>query len=431
MSDGFAYREGRLHADAVALEAIAAEVGTPTYVYSASVMRARLAELEAAFAGLPVRFFYALKANGNVAVVRTLLHAGAGAEIVSGGELARALAAGASGEQIVFAGVGKTRAEMRAALAVGILQFNVESVPELRALDAVARDIGVRAPVALRINPDVAAATHDKISTGRATDKFGIPAAEAKTVYALARDLPGIAIVGLHIHVGSQIVDPAGLVAAYGRAVDLCRDLLRAGLPLRRLDLGGGFGVAYEGDARLDLGTLAERVRALTRDLDLELAFEPGRFLVADAGVLLARLLYVKNSGERRFLVLDAGMNDLVRPAMYDAHHDLIPVAAPVAGAPRRPVDVVGPICESADVFARDRSLPALEEGALVALTHAGAYGAVMASTYNARPLPAEVLVDGHRWAVVRPRRTVADLIAEEALPDWLDQATPARRTTP
>ncbi|HEX6114769.1 MAG TPA: diaminopimelate decarboxylase [Geminicoccaceae bacterium] len=424
---GFAYRDGQLHADQVPLAEIADAVGTPAYVYAGAVMRARLGQFLAAFSGRRVMVCYALKANSNLAVIRTLADGGAGADIVSGGELQRALAAGVPPQRIVFSGVGKSRDEMVLALEAGIAQFNVESVPELIALGEVAAARRLRAPVALRINPDVVADTHDRISTGRRHDKFGIACDQALGVYEMARRLAGIELVGLHLHIGSQILSLTPFEAAYRRGIELVRALGAAGIPLRRLDLGGGLGVPYRAEPALDLAAYAALIRRLTGGLDLELVFEPGRYLVAEAGVLLSRVLYVKDSGERPCVVLDAGMNDLLRPALYDAYHPILPVVEPLTAAARTAVDVVGPICESTDVFARGRDLPPLRAGDLVVFTGAGAYGAVMASDYNSRPRAAEVMVEGAEFAVVKPRIEPAERFADEAIPPWLTGAAMER----
>jgi diaminopimelate decarboxylase len=420
LSVGFAYRDGRLCADQLPLDLIAEAVGTPAYVYSGAAMRARLREFLAAFADRRVLVCYALKANSNLAVVRTLADAGAGADIVSGGELQRALAAGVPPQRIVFSGVGKGRDEMVLALDAGIAQFNVESVPELIALGEVAAARRLRAPVALRVNPDVGAGTHDKISTGRRHDKFGVAYDQAVEAYEMARRLAGIELVGLHLHIGSQILSLAPFEAAYRRAIELVRTLRAAGVTLPRLDLGGGFGVPYRAEPPLDLAAYAALVRTLTAGLDVELVFEPGRYLVAEAGVLISRVLYVKEGGERSCVVLDAGMNNLLRPALYDAYHPIVPVAEPPAAASYVAVDVVGPVCESTDVFARARDLPSLRAGELVALMGAGAYGAVMASDYNSRPRAAEVMVEGTEFAVIKPRIEPAAGFADEPLPAWL-----------
>lgn len=424
---GFTYLDGQLHADQVPLAEIAKAVGTPAYVYAGAVMRARLRQFLDAFADRRVMVCYALKANSNLAVIRTLAEAGAGADIVSGGELQRALAAGVPPQRIVFSGVGKSREEMAQALDAGIAQFNVESVPELIALGEVAAARRTSAPVALRVNPDVAADTHDRISTGRRHDKFGIAYDQALEVYETARRLAGIELVGLHLHIGSQILSLAPFEAAYRRGIELVHSLRAAGIALRRLDLGGGFGVPYGEQHRFDLAAYAALVRRLSAGLDLELVFEPGRYLVAEAGVLLSRVLYVKEGGARPCVVLDAGMNDLLRPALYDAYHPILPVAEPPATAVRTAVDVVGPICESTDVFARARDLPPLRAGDLVAFTGAGAYGAVMASDYNSRPRAAEVMVEGARFAVVKPRIEPAERFADESIPPWLSGAAMER----
>jgi diaminopimelate decarboxylase len=430
VSKPFAYRGGMLCAEAVPLDTIAQAVGTPAYVYSGGGMRQQLRRFLDAFAGQPVTVCYALKANSNLAVIKTLAEAGAGAEIVSGGELQRALAVGVPPNRIVFAGVAKTRAEMAMALDAGIAQLNVESVPELVTLSEVAASRRQRAPIALRINPDVAAGSHDKISTGRRQDKFGIPYDEALETYRLAQRLAGIEVVGLHLHIGSQILRLAPFEAAFRRAIELARQLRAEGIAVRRIDFGGGLGVGYRGEPEVDLAAYAALVRDLARGLDLELVFEPGRFLVAQAGVLLSRVLYVKEGGERPCVILDAGMNDLLRPALYDAYHPILPVVEPEPGAPRRAVDVVGPICESADVFARGRELPPLHAQDLVAFTGAGAYGAVMASDYNSRPLAGEILVEDQRFAVVRPRQEPDARFAHETLPPWLATTDLTRNAT-
>jgi diaminopimelate decarboxylase len=419
MRQPFRYRDGVLCAEEVPLDAIAAAVGTPAYVYSANHMRGQLRRFHEAFAGQRILVCYALKANSNLAVIKTLADAGAGAEIVSGGELQRALAVGVPPERIVFAGVAKSRDEMVMALDAGIAQFNVESVPELMVLDEVAAGRGQRAPIALRVNPDVVAGGHDKISTGRKQDKFGIPYAQALETYQLARRLAGIEVVGLHLHIGSQIVSLAPYETAYRRAVELARRLLQEDIALRRIDLGGGVGVGLRGAPGLDLAGYAALVRDLGHGPDLELVFEPGRYLVAEAGVLISRVLYIKEGALRPCVILDAGMNDLLRPALYDAYHPILPVAEPDPAAPQRAVDVVGPICESADVFARERELPPLQEHDLVAFGDAGAYGAVMASDYNSRPVAADVLVEDDLFAVVRPRLEPRARFAHETLPSW------------
>ncbi len=416
----FVWREGRLCCEEVALDRLADSLGTPLYVYSTTAMRARLQTLREAFGEPAPLVCYALKANHNIAVVRTLAAAGAGADTVSGGEILRARAAGVPPERIVLAGVAKTDEEIRLALGTGILQLNVESLPELERIAELARAMGRTAPVALRVNPDVAAATHEKIATGRRHDKFGIPIDEAVAAYRRAAELAGVAPVGLHLHIGSQIADLAPFEAAYRKAVELVRTLRAEGVPIRRLDLGGGLAVRYGEAPAADAKAFAALVRRLTAGLDLELVLEPGRYLVAEAGVLVAGVIYLKESAERRFLVLDAGMNALVRPAMYGARHGILPLRRPERGAPLLAMDVVGPICESGDVFGRDYELPRLGRGDRVAFLAAGAYGMVMASDYNSRPAPAEVLVDGRRWAVIRPRREPVAQLADERIPAWL-----------
>lgn len=416
----FHYVAGHLHAEDVDLAAIVAAVGTPAYVYSANAMRHRLGLLQTAFAGSDVAIFYAIKANSNLAVIRTLHEAGAGAEIVSQGELERALAAGVPGERIIMAGVAKSADEIKSALDAGICQFNVESWPELQAIDAIARSMNRRAPIALRVNPDVAADTHDKISTGRKHDKFGIAYDEAPAIYRQASDMAGIELVGLHIHIGSQITAHGPFEQAYARAADMVRSLASEGIRLKHLDFGGGFGIPYEKSTpRLDLDGFASTVRNITDGLGCRLFFEPGRFLVGEAGMLLAQVIYVKHSGDRRFLILDTGMSELMRPALYDAHHDIVPLRAPTNAQAPLAYDVVGPICESTDVLARSRSLPHMAAGDVIGFADAGAYGAVMVSCYNSRPTPAEVIVDGARFAIVRPRREPASHFADERLPEW------------
>jgi diaminopimelate decarboxylase len=341
---------------------------------------------------------------------------------VSGGELAKALAAGIPPEKIVFSGVGKTVAEMQAALAAGIYQFNVESEPELAALDAIARGMGKRAPITLRINPDVDAKTHAKITTGTAETKFGIPFARAREAYAHAATLKGIEIVGVDVHIGSQITDLEPFEAAFRKVGALVQELRAAGHAIVRLDLGGGLGVPYENNNEPppDPAAYGAMVSKVTGGIDCRLLFEPGRLIAANAGVLVSQVIYVKRGDAKTFLIIDAGMNDLIRPALYDSHHQIVAVAEPEPGSPRPLYDVVGPVCETSDLFAAGRPLPELKSGDLVAILSAGAYGAVMASDYNARPMAPEVLVSGEQWGIVRPRETYADLIAKDRIPDWL-----------
>ena len=414
----FDYIGGSLAAGPVRLADVAAEVGTPVYVYSADAIEAAYREFEAALA--PARICYAMKANGNLAVLRLLAGLGAGADVVSEGELRRALAAGIAPEKIVFSGVGKTDAEMEAALRSGILQINCESASEVRSLSRIAARLGLTASVALRINPDVDAGTLDQISTGRKTDKFGVAWTEAPALFHEAAGLPGLSMEGIAVHIGSQLGDLEPYRRAFGRVAELARMLEADGIAIRRLDLGGGFGIRYRDETPLPLAGYARVVEEEVGGLGCELVVEPGRRLVGPAGVLLARVVAVKETPARRFVIVDAGMNDLVRPMMYGAWHDILPLAAPPEGAEYRPADVVGPVCETTDKFADERLLPPLEAGDLVAFCEAGAYGAVMASTYNGRPLVPEVLVRGGRFDVVRARPTFEEDLALERLPDWL-----------
>jgi diaminopimelate decarboxylase len=419
---GFAYKNGRLHADAVDLTSVAEQVGTPCYVYSAGAMEASYRAFADAFADVDALICYALKANDKLAVIRTFAALGAGADVVSVGELQRALAAGVDPQKIAFAGVGKRPDEMQAGLAAGILQFNVESEPELLALDLVARSMGKRAPVVVRVNPDVDAKTHDKIATGRKHNKFGVSIDHAPAVYALAHTLPGIAVQGVAVHIGSQITDLEPFRAAFSRLVELVRALRADGHEIRHLDLGGGLGIDYHGDTPPPIQRYAEMAKDVTRGLGCSLVLEPGRHLVGNAGVLLTRVIYVKQGADRNFLITDAAMNDLIRPSLYDAYHAIDPVIEPAAGAPRAAVDIVGPVCETGDMFASDRPMPPVASGDVLAIRSAGAYGAVMASTYNARALPAEVLVRDRDMAVIKPRLSLEQLYADEHLPNWLDE---------
>ena len=420
--DHFTYRDGRLHAEDVPLEDIAAAVGTPVYVYSTATLERHYRVFEEALAGLPHLICYALKANSNQAVIATLARLGAGADVVSEGELARALAAGIPPDRIVFAGVGKTVSEMRAGLAAGIRHFNVESAPELDALDAVARGMGLRAPVTLRVNPDVDPKTHAKISTGKAETKFGVPIGDAPALYARAAGMAGIEVVGIDVHIGSQLTGLAPFEAAFGRVAELAVALRASGHDIRRLDLGGGLGIPYRASNEapplpFDYGGV---IRRTVGHLGCEIEIEPGRLIAGNAGVLVSTVIYRKEGADRTFLIVDAGMNDLIRPAMYDAWHDIVALEEPAPGAPLSPVDVVGPVCETGDIFAAARPLPVLGAGARIAFRSAGAYGAVMASEYNSRPLVPEVLVTGERFAVIRRRPTLEEMIGRDTLPEWL-----------
>lgn len=421
----FGYRNGWLYAEDVPLMEIAADVDTPFYCYSTATMERHYRVFRDAFGIGDALICFAVKANSNIAVLRTLGDCGAGADVVSGGELARARAAGIPGERIVYSGVGKMRAEMQAALEAGIYQFNVESEPELMRLSEVAASIGVRAPVALRINPDVDAGTHKNISTGKAENKFGIPWARAHEAFALAEQLPGIAVKGVDLHIGSQITNLTPFEAAFRRAADLVRELRAQGHTIERLDLGGGLGIPYVAGETPPPApdAYAKMIREVTDKLDVRLIFEPGRMITGNAGVLVTQVLYVKESGTKKFAIVDAAMNDLMRPALYDAWHELLPLEEAGPAMPRAPYDVAGPVCESTDVFAEARELPALEEGTHLAILSAGAYGAVQASEYNARPLVPEVLVKGEHYAVVRPRPTYDEMIARDRLPPWAGPA--------
>jgi diaminopimelate decarboxylase len=415
------YKKGELNVENVPLGRIADAVGTPFYCYSAAAIEGQYRRFAAAFAGRDARIFYALKANSNLAVIRLLARLGAGADVVSEGELRRALAAGVPPDRIVFSGVGKTRSEMAFALEQGIHQINVESESEIEALSEVAVRVGRKATLALRINPDVDAQTHAKISTGKSENKFGVDLDRALPAFRRAASLPGLDPVGIAVHIGSQVTSLDPFRAAFSRVVGLARRLREEGIEVSRIDLGGGLGVRYRGEAPPDAEAYGAMVREIVGNAPVELGFEPGRLFVAEAGVLVSRILYVKPGVTRRFIVQDAAMNDLIRPALYEAWHDIVPVREPGAGARLQPADVVGPVCETGDTFATQRPLPPLEEGELLAVLSAGAYGAVMSSTYNTRLLVPEVLVRGGEFAVIRPRQTYDELLALDRVPDWLD----------
>ncbi len=420
--DHFLYRDGILYAEDVPLPDIAAAVGTPFYVYSTATLTRHYTVLKDALEGVENLVCFAMKSNSNQAVIAHLASLGAGMDVVSGGEYARAVAAGVPGERIVFSGVGKTAEEMRMALAGGIRQFNVESEPELQMLSAVATSMGKSAPITVRINPDVDAKTHEKISTGKYDDKFGIPISRAREVYAMAARLPGLEVVGIDVHIGSQLTDLAPFELAYAKVVELTHQLRADGHSIRRLDLGGGLGIPYERSNTapplpIEYGDLIKRSVA---ELDVEVEIEPGRLISGNAGLLVASTIYVKHGEGRDFLILDAAMNDLLRPAIYGAWHDIIPVVEPAPGVVQTPYDVVGPVCESGDTFAKQRNLPPVAAGDLVAFRSAGAYGAVMASEYNTRPLIPEVLVKGDQFAVIRRRPTFDEIINRDTVPEWL-----------
>ncbi len=427
--NAFEYRRGVLHAEGVSLETLADKVGTPAYVYSRAALVERYRAFKNAFAGVNATICYSVKANSNQAVIATFAKLGAGADVVSQGEMFRALAAGVPPERIVFAGVGKTAEEMQAGLREGILQFNVESENELRLLSSVAAKRKQRAPVALRVNPDVDALTHAKIATGKYENKFGIEIPRARELAKLAATLPGIDLQGLAVHIGSQITTIEPFAAAFGRLAKLARELRASGHDIRRLDMGGGLGIVYDNETPPDLASYAQAVKTAIDGLPVHVVLEPGRYLVAEAGILLSRVIYMKEGADKRFAIIDAAMNDLIRPALYDAHQPIRPVAEPRAGANLATIDVVGPVCESGDVLAAERDLPPLNDGDLIVIGAAGAYGAVMSSTYNTRPLASEVLVDGARFAIVRPRQQYRALIGQDRLPPWLARR-PKREAT-
>ena len=420
-ADAFPYIDGERHAEGVSLSAIAEAVGTPFYVYAESALISRYTALADALSGVgsdPL-ICYALKANSNQAVISTFAGLGAGADVVSVGELERALAAGVPADRIVFAGVGKRRDEMRRALEVGILQFNVESGPEMEALSEVAASMGAVAPIAVRINPDVDAGTHAKITTGRKENKFGVELEPALDLYSRAADLPGIEPVGVAMHIGSQLTELGPFAAAFARLRSFAEELLRRGHGLRHLDFGGGLGIVYHQEAPPTLGAYGELVQRTLAGLSLRPIVEPGRLLVGEAGLLVSRVQYVKQGSVRRFLILDAAMNDLIRPTLYEAYHPIDPVVLREGSGEKQPVDIVGPVCESGDYFAHQRPLMPVRPGDLLAIGSAGAYGSVQASTYNTRPLAAEVMVSGNRFAVIRPRQSIEDVIGLDRQPDW------------
>ncbi len=418
----FAYRNGVLNAEAVSLIELAQSVGTPFYCYSTATLTRHYRVFAGVFADADALICYAMKANSNQAVIKTLAELGAGADVVSGGELKRARIAGIAPEKIMFSGIGKTPAELALAIDEGILCVNVESEAELALLSSIAASKGRTARVSVRVNPDIDARTHAKIATGKAENKFGIPISRAREVYALAAKLPGLLVTGVDMHIGSQITELAPFDDAFALLADFVRTLRADGHNITHVDLGGGLGIPYGDDDEPppDPEAYAAMVKRATRDLDCTLVFEPGRLLVGNAGILVARVLYRKRGEAKTFVIIDAGMNDLIRPTLYEAHHDIWPVLEPAPAAPRMTVDVVGPVCESGDFLALDRTLPELRPGELVAIMTAGAYGAVQAGTYNTRPLVPEVLVHQAQWALVRPRMETADLIALDRLPPWL-----------
>jgi len=418
----FSYQRGILHAENVNLARLADAVGTPFYCYATATIERHYQVLAAAFEGLDATICYAVKANSNQAVLTTLARLGAGMDVVSEGELRRARAAGVPASRIIFAGVGKSRQEMAYALQEGILSFNVESEPELAQLSEVAAGLGAMARISIRVNPDVDAGTHRKISTGKAENKFGIPFAEATALYRKAARLPGLEIAGVHMHIGSQITDLAPFRNAFGLLRELVGTLRGEGHVLTHLDLGGGLGVPYSGSDRVPPtpADYASVVEESVGDLGLKLVLEPGRMIVGNAGILVCRVMYLKHGTNKTFAVVDAAMNDLIRPTLYEAYHEILPVAEPRSGERLLKMDVVGPVCETGDFLAEDRLMPPLREGDLIAVMTAGAYGAVMASSYNSRLLVPEVMVNGDAYAVVRPRPSYDDLIGLDRLPGWL-----------
>ncbi len=420
--DHFLYRDGRLMAEDVDVAEIAASVGTPFYLYSTATLLRHYQLFDEALSWGPHLVCYAMKAASNQAILKTLGDAGAGMDVVSGGEYARAKAAGVPGDRIVFSGVGKTEEEIRLALEGGIRQFNVESEPEMRVLSQVAESLGVLAPITIRVNPDVDAKTHAKIATGKSENKFGIPIAKARAVYAEAARLPGLKVIGIDVHIGSQLTQLEPFELAYQKVAELTEQLRADGHEISRLDLGGGLGIPYARSNEApplptDYGALVQRT---VGHLGCEIEIEPGRLIAGNAGILVSRVIYVKEGEGRKFLILDGAMNDLIRPAMYDAHHEIVPVVEAAAAAELSPYDIVGPVCESGDTFAKGRLMPPLSGGDLVAFRSAGAYGAVMASEYNTRPLVPEVMVNGDQFAVIRQRPTFDEIINRDTIPEWL-----------
>jgi len=418
----FAYRGGVLHAEAVDLIALADAVGTPFYCYSSATIERHYQVFAGAFGDIDALVCYALKANSNQAVIATLAKLGAGADVVSEGELLRARSAGVPPEKIMFSGVGKTARELELAVEENILCVNVESEPELELLAAIAAGKGRTVAISIRVNPDVDPKTHAKIATGKSENKFGIPISRAREVYARAARLKGVRVIGVDMHIGSQIIELDPFGDAFALLADFVRALRADGHTISHIDLGGGLGIPYreDNDPPPDPDAYARIVKDATRGLGCKLIFEPGRLIVGNAGILVTRVLYVKHGEAKTFVIVDAGMNDLIRPTLYDAHHDIRPVREGAVGAPRITADVVGPVCESGDFLALDRSLPEPRPGELLAVMSAGAYGAVQAGTYNTRALVPEVLVRTSEWALVRPRVTVQELIALDRLPPWL-----------
>ena len=420
--DHFLYRDGALYAEDVPVAEIAAAVGTPFYVYSTATLLRHFRLFDEALEGMDHLVCYAMKAASNQAILKTLAQAGAGMDVVSQGEYLRAKAAGVPGDKIVFSGVGKTMEEIRCALSGGIRQFNVESEPEMAVIDAVAQELGLVAPITIRVNPDVDAKTHAKIATGKSENKFGIPISRAREVYAHAASLPGLKVIGIDCHIGSQLTELEPFRKAYEKVAELTETLRSDGHDIRRLDLGGGLGIPYTRSNEapplpVEYGQL---IKDTLGHLGCEIEIEPGRLIAGNAGLMVSKVIYVKSGEDREFLIVDGAMNDLIRPAMYEAHHDIVAVNEPAPGIENRPYDIVGPVCETGDTFAKQRDMPPLQAGDLIAFRSAGAYGAVMASEYNSRPLIPEVLVHGDQFAVIRPRPDFDEMINRDTIPEWL-----------
>ena len=420
--DHFLYRDGALYAEDVPVAEIAAAVGTPFYVYSTATLLRHFRLFDEALTDMDHLVCFAMKAASNQAILKTLAQAGAGMDVVSQGEYLRAKAAGVPGDKIVFSGVGKTADEIRTALTGGIRQFNVESEPEMEAINAVAIDLGVVAPITIRVNPDVDAKTHAKIATGKSENKFGIPISRAREVYALAASMKGLDVIGIDVHIGSQLTELEPFRLAYQKVAELTETLRADGHNIRRLDLGGGLGIPYERSN--DAPPLPVEYGAMVKEtlghLDVEIEIEPGRLIAGNSGIMVSKVIYVKQGEDRQFLILDGAMNDLIRPAMYEAHHDIIPVIEAEPGTEQTAYDIVGPVCESGDTFAKGRQMTPLKADDLVAFRSAGAYGAVMSSEYNSRPLIPEVLVNGDQFAVIRKRPTFDEMINRDTIPEWL-----------
>ena len=420
--DHFLYQNGVLHAEDVNIAEIAATVETPFYLYSTATLVRHFKLFDDGLDGIDHLVCYAMKANSNQAVLKTLAAAGAGMDVVSGGEYARARAAGVPGERIVFSGVGKTRDEMVQAITGGIRQFNLESEPEMRLLSEVASELGAVVPVTVRVNPDVDAKTHEKISTGKAENKFGIPISRASEVYREIAELPGLRAIGIDVHIGSQLTDLTPFAEAFDLVVALTEQLRAEGHEITRLDLGGGLGIPYErsNEAPPLPSAFCDLIKEKVGHLGVEVEIEPGRLIAGNAGLLVSKVIYLKSGEDRNFLILDCAMNDLIRPSMYDSFHEIVPVVEPAPGVEQEPFDVVGPVCESGDTFAKQRVMPPVGPGDLVAFRSAGAYGAVMASEYNTRPMIPEVLVEGDQFAVIRARPTFDEMINRDIIPEWL-----------